>query len=94
MSSAAFDHLIPEQLYELAAQLTQRVASLNKQVDYHKARSEQLAHENGHPFARRSEQLDANQPSLLDELVDTDIAAIEAELEELAPVPAPVEPRR
>ncbi|MEE4460942.1 hypothetical protein V2S84_02130 [Azotobacter chroococcum] len=38
MSSAAFDHLIPEQLCELAAQLTQRVASLDKQVDYHKAR--------------------------------------------------------
>lgn len=98
MTSACFDHLTPEQLRELAAQLTQRVASLDQQVHYHKTRSEQLAHEiavlRRHQFARRSEQLDANQLGLLDELVDTDIAAIEAELEELAPVPAPAEPRR
>ncbi|GAB3395134.1 hypothetical protein GCM10027514_42100 [Azotobacter armeniacus] len=98
MTSAVFDHLTPEQLRELAAQLTQRVASLDQQVRYHKTRSEQLAHEiavlRRHRFARRSEQLDANQLGLLDELVDTDIAAIEAELEELAPVPAPAEPRR
>ena len=38
MTSAAFDHLTPEQLRELAAQLTQ-------QVHYYKTRGDQLAHE-------------------------------------------------
>ncbi|WP_152386918.1 IS66 family transposase [Azotobacter salinestris] len=98
MTSACFDHLTPEQLRELAAQLTQRVASLDQQVHYHKTRSDQLAHEiavlKRHRFARRSEQLGAAQLSLLDDLLDTDIAAIEAELEELAPAPAAAEPRQ
>ncbi len=86
-----FDHLTPEQLRALAAQLTERVASLDQQVSsldqqvqYHKTRNEQLAHEiailKRHKFARRSEQLSPDQISLLDELLDTDIAAIEAEL--------------
>lgn len=38
---------------------------------------------------RRSEQLSPDQISLLDELLDTDIAAIEAELKALNPAPAP-----
>ncbi|MCL7463414.1 IS66 family transposase, partial [Pseudomonas sp. NW5] len=47
-----FDHLTPEQLRALAAQLTERVAQLDQQVSglsqqvhYHKTRNEQLAHE-------------------------------------------------
>ena len=44
-------------------------------------------------FARRSEQLSPEQISLLDELLDTDIAAIEAELKVLSPAPAATEPR-
>ncbi|WP_198064226.1 IS66 family transposase, partial [Neptunomonas qingdaonensis] len=45
---------------------------------------EKLTHEvailKRHKFARRSEQLDAVQGHLLDELIDSDLAAIEAEL--------------
>ncbi|WP_198064025.1 IS66 family transposase zinc-finger binding domain-containing protein, partial [Neptunomonas qingdaonensis] len=45
---------------------------------------EKLTHElailKRHKFARRSEQLDAAQGLLLDELIDSDLAAIEAEL--------------
>ena len=36
-----------------------------------------------HKFARRSEQLDAVQGKLLDELIDSDLAAIDAELEQV-----------
>jgi len=41
-----------------------------------------------HKFARRSEQLDAVQGQLLDELIDSDIAAIEAELAKAQPTAA------
>ncbi|WP_455231350.1 IS66 family transposase [Geopseudomonas aromaticivorans] len=105
MTSSAFDHLTPEQLRALAAQLTERVASLDQQVSsldqqvqYHKTRNEQLAHEiailKRHKFARRSEQLSPDQISLLDDLLDTDIAAIEAELKALSPAPIAAEPRQ
>ena len=47
---------------------------------------EKLTHEvailKRHKFARRSEQLDAVQGKLLDELIDSDLAAIEAELDQ------------
>jgi len=105
MAPSAFDHLTPEQLRALAAQLTERVASLDQQVSsldqqvrYHKTRNEQLAHEiailKRHKFARRSEQLSPDQISLLDDLLDTDIAAIEAELKALSPAPVAAEPRQ
>ena len=47
---------------------------------------EKLTHEvailKRHKYARRSEQLDAVQGKLLDELIDSDLAAIEAELDQ------------
>nr|WP_313731663.1 IS66 family transposase [Pseudomonas sp.] len=59
--------------------------------------NEQLAHEiailKRHKFAKRSEQLSPDQGSLLDDLLDTDIAAIEAELKAANPPAAPAEPR-
>lgn len=105
MASSAFDDLTPEQLRALAAQLMERVASLDQQVSglsqqvhYHKTRNEQLAHEiailKRHKFARRSEQLSPDQISLLDDLLDTDIATIEAELQALSPAPVEAEPRQ
>jgi transposase len=79
----------------LAAQLIQRVETMDKQTTHHKSVNEKLAHEiallKRFKFAKRSEQLSPNQASLLDDLIDTDIAAIEAELEALRP--APVEGR-
>ena len=92
------DQLDPEQLRALAAQLMQRVVSLDqkvetmdKQIHHHKTVNEKLAHEiallKRCKFAKRSEQLSPAQANLLDDLIDTDIAAIEAELAALQPAP-------
>jgi transposase len=88
------DHLTPEQLRALAAQLMQRVESLDQTVEtmgkkIHRDQTviEKLTHEIAQlkrlKFAKRSEQLNPQQASLLDDLIDTDIAAIEAELQAL-----------
>lgn len=99
------DHFSPEQLRALAAQLMQRVESLDqrvetmgKQIHLHKTVNEKLAHEIAQlkrfKFAKRSEQLSPDQTSLLDDLIDTDIAAMEAELEALQPAPVSTETRQ
>lgn len=94
----SFDHLDADQLRTLALQLTHRVESLDKEVRYRKTVNEQLSHEiallKRHRFAKRSEQLCPDQGSLLEEWIDADIAAIEAELEALQPTPAPSEVRQ
>lgn len=58
--------------------------------------NEQLAHEiaifKRHNFAKSSEQLSPDQGSLLDDLLDIDIAIIEAELKAANPPAAPAEP--
>ena len=93
------DQLDTEQLRSLAAQLLTRVehldtqlASLDKEVLHQKTRNQQLIHEiaqlKRHRFAKRSESFNPDQASLLDDLIETDLAAIEAELEILAPKPA------
>ena len=82
MNPAAFDQLTPEQLRQLAAQLSQRVGhleTLNQRLNH------ELAVLRRHRFARRSEQLNADQLNLLDEMIEADIAAIEAELEAARP---------
>ncbi|QHF46858.1 hypothetical protein PspS35_24805 [Pseudomonas sp. S35] len=59
---------------------------------HQKSRNQQLIHEiaqlKRHRFAKRSESFSPDQASLLDDLIETDLAAIEAELEILAPKPA------
>src|SRR5476649_2684703 len=107
------DHLTPEQLRALAAQLMQRVETLDHQVDTlgktvetldqqvetmgkkinrDQAVIEKLTHEIAQlkrlKFSKRSEQMNPEQASLFDDLIDTDIAAIEAELQVLQTVPA------
>ena len=85
------DQLNPEELRALAAQLIQCVETMDKQITHHKSVNEKLAHEiallKRFKFAKRSEQLSPDQASLLDDLIDTDIAAIEAEPEALQPAP-------
>ncbi|MFI8466477.1 IS66 family transposase zinc-finger binding domain-containing protein, partial [Stutzerimonas stutzeri] len=99
------DQLTPEQLRALAAQLLSQVDTLGKtvetmgkKIDRDQTVIEQLTHEiawfKRHKFAKRSEQLSPDQGSLLDDLLDTDIAAIEAELKTLNPPAAPAEPRQ
>ena len=92
------DQLNPEQLRALAAQLIQRVETMDKQITHHKSVNEKLAHEiallKRFKFAKRSEQLSPDQASLLDDLIDTDIAAIEAEFEALQPAPVEAKVRQ
>lgn len=99
------DQLPSEQLRALAAQLMQRVESLDQKVEtmgkkIHRDQTliEKLTHEIAQlkrfKFAKRSEQLSPDQVSLLDDLIDTDIAAIEAELEALKPARASTEVRQ
>lgn len=60
---------------------------MGKKIHHDKTLIEKLSHEitqlKRFKFAKRSEQLSPEQASLLDDLIDTDIAAIEAELESL-----------
>jgi transposase len=113
------DHLPPEQLRALAAQLMQRVETLDHQVDTlgktvetmgktvetmgkkinrDQTVIEKLTHEIAQlkrlKFAKRSEQVNPEQASLLDDLIDTDIAAIEAELLALQTVPVATEKKQ
>ena len=106
------DHLPPEQLRALAAQLMQRVETLDHQVDtlgktvetmgkkinLDQTIIEKLTHEIAQlkrfKFAKRSEQLNPDQASLLDDLIDADIAAIEAELQVLQAAPSPTEKKQ
>ncbi len=120
------DHLTPEQLRALAAQLIQRVETLDHQVDTlgktvetldqqvetmgktvetmgkkisrDRTQIEKLTHEIAQlkrlKFAKRSEQMNPEQASLLDDLIDTNIAAIEAELQALQAMPAAAEKKQ
>ncbi|WP_260469838.1 transposase, partial [Ectopseudomonas oleovorans] len=112
ISFHALDHLPPEQLRALAAQLMQRVETLDhqvgtlgktvetmgKKINRDQAVIEKLTHEIAQlkrfKFAKRSEQLSPQQASLLDDLIDTDIAAIEAELQALQTAPAQTEKKQ
>lgn len=89
ISHPNLDQLNPGELRALAAQLIRRVETMDKQITHHKSVNEKLAHEiallKRFKFAKRSEQLSPDQASLLDDLINTNIAAIEAELEALQP---------
>ena len=85
------DQLNPQQLRDLTASLIQTV---NQQAELLKSRQlkiDQLTHEMATlkrwRFARRSEQIDVVQRSLLDESIDADLEAIELELEALRNAP-------
>ena len=87
--------MTPDQLRAFAAQLLSQaesmgraVETMGKKINRDQTVIEKLTHEIAQlkrlKFAKRSEQMNPEQASLLDDLIDTDIAAIEAEL--LAPV--------
>lgn len=79
-------------------QLLSQVDAMGQKIHRLETVNEQLAHEiailKRHKLAKRSEQLSPDQGSLLDDLLDTDIAAIEAELKAANPQAAPAEPRQ
>ena len=67
----------------------QELQRKDREIIYRQAKIDQLTHEiavlKRWKFGRSREQLDAGQVSLLDETIDADIAAIEQELQDLAP---------
>ena len=91
---------------ENSQQITQHeqaIASKDREILYRQTKIDQLTHEMAvlkrWKFGRSREQLDSGQVSLLDETIDADIAAIEEELEQLAPntktnIDAPKKPKR
>jgi transposase len=71
------------------ASLDQTISSKDREILYRQAKIDQLTHEMAvlkrWKFGRSREQLGAAQASLLDETIDADLAAIEQELQDLAP---------
>ena len=80
------EHLTAQrsQLAEQAAELDRRAAAIQR----YQIREEQLTHEMAllkrHNFGKRAEGINRVQYSLLEELVDEDIAGIESEIDHLA----------
>ncbi|SOP99117.1 Transposase [Pseudomonas syringae pv. syringae] len=75
--------------------LDQQVETMGKKISRDQTLIEKLTHDIAQlkrlKFAKRSEQMNPEQASLLDDLIDTDIAAIEAELQSLQAVITPAE---
>ncbi len=88
MQIRALDEQIADFDKQIAG-LDQTISSKDREILYRQAKIDQLTHEMAilkrWKFGRSREQLDAGQASLLDETIDTDIAAIEQELQDLAP---------
>ena len=89
-SVADLAQLNPNQLRSFAAELLQKVEVQDRTIRHQQALNDKLIHElaiqKRHRFGRRSETMNPDQASLLDELTDADIAAIETELAATAPV--------
>ena len=68
---------------------TREVSERDRELHFRQTRIEQLTHEisilKRYQFGRRSEQLNSEQMSLIDEAIDGDLAAVEMELEQLEP---------
>ena len=94
----SLDGLDREQLIAHLLDERRLVETLQSEVHFKATRIEQLTFELARykriRFERTSEKLDANQASLLDETLDTDLAAMQAELEQLKPTPASDEKRQ
>ena len=86
---ANLDTLSPDELRTLAAQLMAQVGENERELRYRQTRIDQLTHEIATlrrlHFGKRSEQLNVEQMSLLNEAIDADLAALEIELEQLQP---------
>jgi transposase len=96
----SLQHLNAEQLRELSAELIAKlvqqsqqhavaIAAKDSDILYRQAKIDKLTHElttlKRWKFGRSSEQLNGTQISLIEETMEADIAAIEQELQELAP---------
>jgi len=97
-SSPNLDQMTPDQLRTLAAQLLSKVDTMGRKIHRDETIIERLSHEiailKRHKFAKRSEQISTAQGSLLDDLLNTDLEAVEAELNALRPATASDEIRQ
>ncbi|MNF36715.1 Transposase IS66 family protein [compost metagenome] len=97
-SAPNFDQMTPEQLRALAAQLLSEVDTMGRKIHRDERIIEQLSHKiailKRHKLAKRSEQISPAQGSLLDDLLNTDLEAIDAKLKALRPALAPDKPRQ
>ena len=70
----------------------QSLVSKDQEIHFKQTKIDLLTHEIARykrlQFAAKSEKLHADQRSLLDETLDADLAALEAELQALSPAPA------
>ena len=91
LATELFDGM--ERTDRVLAQKDRILSQQEKAIRHRDAVIEKQAHElallKRHKFARRSEQFKGVQGQLLEELVDADLAAMEAELSELLPAEAP-----
>ncbi|MDP2366863.1 IS66 family transposase [Rhodoferax sp.] len=94
----SLENLNAQELREMVTELmgqvgenAKTIVSKDREILYRQTKIDQLTHEMAvlkrWKFGRSREQLDQAQASLLDETIDADIAAIEQELENLAPTP-------
>ena len=71
----------------------QLLISKDQEIHFKQTKIDLLTHEIARykrvQFAAKSEKLNADQRSLLEETIDADLAALEAELKALSPAPAP-----
>lgn len=78
-------------------QMQHHLAQARQEIDWRDAKIEKLTFEMAQlkrmKFGKKSEQLDSEQRALFDESVDADIAALEAELEELVAAAKKVRPQ-
>ena len=85
-------HMDAQQLRALAEGLMAKLMDKDQEIHFKQTKIDLLTHEIARykrlQFAAKSEHLQANQRSLLDETLDADLAELEAELQALSPSPA------
>ena len=85
-------HMDAQQLRALAEGLLAKLMDKDQEIHFKQTKIDLLTHEIARykrvQFAAKSEKLHADQRSLLDETLDADLAALEAELKALSPAPA------
>ena len=86
---ANLDTLSPDQLRDAVRTLMADVASKSAEIAFKQATIDKLAHEMAVlkrlKFAAKSEAFSAEQKSLIEEAIDTDLAALALEIEQRAP---------
>jgi transposase len=92
---ANLDTLSPDQLRDAVRTLMADVASKSTEIAFKQATIDKLAHEMAVlkrlKFAAKSEAFNAEQKSLIEETIDTDLAALALEIEQRAPSKVPVD---